>query len=62
MYNDIGRAAFNLAFYLVFVAGILLLFLPNGSAEQVIALFTFFLGLIFLAIVVVWVRWMQRKE
>jgi hypothetical protein len=50
-----------MAFYIVFVAGILLLFLERGSAEFAITLFSFVLGLLFLGIIVVWVRYIQRK-
>lgn len=50
-----------MAFYIVFVTGILLLFLERGSAEFAITLFTFVLGLIFLSIVVIIVRYTQRK-
>lgn len=61
MGSGIGRAGFHMAFYIVFVTGILLLFLERGSAEFAITLFTFVLGLIFLSIVVIIVRYTQRK-
>lgn len=61
MDNGISRAGFHIAFYIVFVSGILLLFLERGSAEFVISLFSFGLGLLFLGIIVVWVRYTQRK-
>jgi hypothetical protein len=61
MGSGIGRAGFHLAFYIVFVSGILLLFLPRESAEFAITLFTFVLGLIFLSIIIVLVRYTQRK-
>lgn len=50
-----------MAFYIVFVSGILLLFLDRGSAEFAITLFSFVLGLVFLGVIVIWVRYTQRK-
>lgn len=50
-----------MAFYIVFVSGVLLLFLERGSAEFAITLFSFVLGLLFLGGIVVFVRHTQRK-
>lgn len=50
-----------MAFYIVFVSGILLLFLDRGSAEFMITLVSFCIGLLFLGVIVVWVRYSQRK-
>jgi hypothetical protein len=61
MDSGIGKAGFHMAFYIVFVAGILLLFLDRGSAEFAITLFSFCVGLLFLGVIVVWVRYSQRK-
>ena len=61
MDSGIGKAVFNMAFYIVFVAGILLLFLDRGSAEFAITLFSFVLGLVFLSVIVIWVRYTQRR-
>jgi len=61
MGSGFGRAGFQLAFYIVFVSGVLLLFLPRGTAEFTITLFTFLVGLLFLAVVVAVVRYEQRK-
>lgn len=61
MDSTLGQAAFRLGFYIVFVAGILLLFLESGSAEQMITIITFGIGLAFLLIVTILVRWGQRK-
>jgi hypothetical protein len=61
MDSGIGKAGFHMAFYIVFVAGILLLFLDRGSAEIAITLFSFCVGLLFLGVIVVWVRYSQRK-
>jgi hypothetical protein len=61
MDSGIGKAGFHMAFYIVFVAGILLLFLDSGSAEFAITLFSFVLGLVFLSVIVIWVRYTQRR-
>ncbi|CAN5864551.1 hypothetical protein BH10CHL1_BH10CHL1_29890 [soil metagenome] len=61
MSPDLSHAAFRLGFFIVFVAGILLLFEPSGSAEQAISAITFVIGLVFLAIVVIMARFGQRK-
>lgn len=61
MDSGIGRAGFQIGFYIVFVSGILLLFLDRGSAEFAITVFSFVLGLLFLVLITVWVRYMQRK-
>ena len=61
MDSGIGKAGFHMAFYIVFVSGILLLFLDRGSAEFAITLFSFVLGLVFLSFIVVWVRYTQRR-
>ena len=61
MDSGIGRAGFHIAFYIVFVSGILLLFLERGSAEFAITLFSLIVGLLFLGVIVVWVRYTQRK-
>ncbi len=50
-----------MAFYIVFVSGILLLFLDRNSAEFAITLLSFVLGLVFLSVIVIWVRYTQRK-
>jgi len=61
MESGIGKAGFHMAFYIVFVSGILLLFLDRRSAEFAITLFSFVLGLVFLSVIVIWVRYTQRK-
>ena len=53
--------AFRLGFFITFVAGILLIFEPSGSAEQAISLLTFVIGLVFLAIVMIMARLGNRK-
>jgi hypothetical protein len=61
MSSSFAHAAFRIGFFIVFVSGMLLLFLENGSAEQAIMIFTFLLGLVFLIAIVIWVRLGQRK-
>ena len=61
MDSGIGKAGFHMAFYIVFVSGVLLFFLERNSAEFVITLFSFVIGLIFLGVITVWVRDSQRK-
>jgi hypothetical protein len=60
MTSQIGRAGFYLGFYVVFVSGILLLFLEHGTAEHSITLLTFLIGLVFLTILVILIRLHQR--
>jgi hypothetical protein len=61
MSGGLAHAAFRLGFFIVFVSGILLLFLDSGSAEQAITQITFLIGLVFLIIIIIWVRLGQRK-
>jgi hypothetical protein len=58
----LGRAAFQIGFYIAFVAGALLLFLKKGSAEYAITQFTLVIGLIYLLVVVLLVRWGKSRE
>ncbi len=59
---NITRTAFHIGFYVAFVSGILLLFLERGTAEFAVTLFTFVIGLMFLAIVVAVVKWEQWRN
>lgn len=61
MSGNLAHAAFRLGFFIVFVSGILLLFLESGSAEQAIMIFTFLIGLLFLATIAILVHLGQRK-
>lgn len=61
MSPELSHAAFRLGFFITFVAGILLIFEPSGSAEQAISLLTFVIGLVFLAIVMIMARLGNRK-
>jgi uncharacterized membrane protein len=61
MSDTLAHTAFRLGFFIVFVSGILLLFLENGSAEQAIMIFMFSIGLAFLTVIAILVRLGQRK-
>lgn len=58
----LGKAAFHIGFYVVFVAGALLLVLDKQTPEFAITLFTFGIGMVFLIIVAVLVRLSQRRR
>jgi hypothetical protein len=60
MSPGLGQAAFRLGFFIVFVTGALLFFVPSGSAEQAITLITFIIGLLFLIVVALLIRFGQR--
>ena len=60
MSGSVAQAAFRIGFFIVFVSGILLLFLESGSAEQAITIFTFIIGLVFLITIAILVRLEQR--
>ncbi|MCS7104343.1 MAG: hypothetical protein NZ954_02100 [Thermofilaceae archaeon] len=55
---QLGRHAFNLAFYFVLMSGILLPFLNRDSPEFIAAVFAFIFSLVFLLVVV----WEVRRE
>ena len=57
---QIGRAVFRIAFYIAFIAGLLLLILKPGSAEFGVALMALVVGLIFIAVVIFVVRRLSR--
>lgn len=61
MSSSLTQAAFRIGFFIVFVSGVLLLFLESGSAEQAITIFTFLIGLVFLIAITILVRLGQRK-
>lgn len=54
---QILKAGFRVAVLLAFVAGILLLFEPRDSAEFVVSALTFCIGLLFMGVVAVIVRY-----
>lgn len=59
---NITRAAFHIGFYVAFVSGILLLVVERRTAEFAITAITFCIGLFFLAIVVIIVKWQQWRN
>lgn len=61
MSSSLIQAAFRLGFFIVFVSGVLLLFLESGSAEQAITIFTFLIGLVFLIAIAILARLGQRE-
>jgi hypothetical protein len=56
MDSNLGHAAFRIGFYVTFVAGLLCLATPPGTAERVISILTFIIGLIFLIVITILVR------
>ena len=58
----ITRAAFHIGFYVAFVSGLLLLVVEHDTAEFAISVFTFGIGLFFLATVVAVVKWQQWRN
>jgi hypothetical protein len=57
---QLGRAIFRIAFYITLVPAALLLFLKPGSAEFVVATVTLLIGLVFIVLIVLVVRWLSR--
>ena len=60
MSPHLGQAVFRVAFYIAAVALVLLFFLRPGSAEFGITVITLVVGLIFLGLVAVLVRYFSR--
>jgi hypothetical protein len=60
MSPHLGQAAFRVAFYIAAVALVLLFFLRPGSAAFGITVITLVVGLIFLGLVAVLVRYFSR--
>ncbi len=58
----LGRAAFHIGFYITFVAGVMLFFLEKGTAEYVITQFSLAIGLVYLLVVALLVRWGRSRE
>lgn len=56
MSSDIGQAWFRIAIFITVVSGILILIEPRDSAEFVISVLSFVIGLIFIGIVVIATR------
>ncbi len=56
MSPDIGQAWFRIAIFITFVSAVLIPFEPRDSAEFVISVASFVVGLVFIAIVVFFTR------
>ena len=54
--SSLGRAAFRIGFYITFMAGLLSLLTAPGSAERAVSILTFIIGLIFLVLIAILVR------
>jgi hypothetical protein len=61
MGRDLGQTAFRLGFFIVFVSGLLLFIVKRGSAEQMITLITLIIGLVFLVVIAILVRFGVRR-
>jgi hypothetical protein len=59
--SSLGRAAFRIGFYVTFMAGLLSLVTQAGSAERAISVLTFVIGLIFLVVITILVRFGSRR-
>lgn len=59
--SSLGRAAFRIGFYITFMAGLLSLLTTPGSAERVVSILTFIIGLIFLVLITILVRFGARR-
>ena len=60
MAPEIGQAGFRIGIFLVLVAGGMLLLLEPGTPEFSITVVTLVIGLVFVGMVVVLVRWLGR--
>lgn len=57
---EVGKAAFRLSLWIIVLAVGMLLFLQPGSAQYAITVFTLMIGLVFVGLVTVVVRWLSR--
>jgi hypothetical protein len=57
---ELGRAAFRIAFTMFAVSAVFSLILPAGTAEHVISVITLILGLVFMGLIFVLVRFVSR--
>jgi hypothetical protein len=57
---EIGPAGFRIGIFLVLVAGGMLFFLDPGTPEFSITVVTLAIGLIFIGVVVILIRWFSR--
>ena len=60
MSPELGQAWFRIAFFITAVSGVLILFQSPGSAEFVISVTSFMIGLIFIAVIAFIVRRSQH--
>jgi preprotein translocase subunit Sss1 len=60
MSPELGQAWFRIAFFITMVSGVLILFQKPGSAEFVISVTSFVIGLIFIAVIAFIVRRSQH--
>lgn len=60
MSPELGQAWFRIAFFITLVSGVLILFQSPGSAEFVISVTSFVIGLVFIAVIVLVVRRSNR--
>lgn len=58
--SDLGHAAFRLGMYIVVVAGLLTWFTDSGTPGKVISQFTLIIGIVFLVIVTILVRFGRK--
>jgi len=57
----LGKAAFHIGFYIAFTAGILLFFLEKQTPEYAITQLTFAIGVTFITVIAILVRWRRNK-
>ena len=62
MNSVIGQAGFRIGMFILVSSGVLLLILERDTAEFVLMVFMFVLGLVFTLAVAIWVRYSQRKR
>ena len=60
MSPEMGRAFFRIAFFVTFVSAALLPFLSPGTAEFVVDVIALGVGLVFIAVIALVVRWSAR--
>lgn len=60
MSPDLGRAAFRIAFFIIFTTLLVLPFLKTGTAEFGVAILTLMIGLSFIGVIAFLVRRLSR--
>ncbi len=61
MSPHMGQQAFRIAIFIILVSGCLLFIVKPGTAEFVITVATFVIGLVFAILIAVLARWGNRK-